>query len=157
MPGNETDKLALLAFKSQITEDSLGVLASWNNSFHFCNWTGVTCSNEQKGVTGLNLNGKRLAGTLSSDVGNFLVIKLLDLSGNSFHGEIPPELGNLGMIQNLNLSNNLLGGVIPSDLSNCSSLTSLALDHNYLIGQVPPELGSLSELRKLYLGSNNHR
>ncbi|KAL2553474.1 putative LRR receptor-like serine/threonine-protein kinase [Forsythia ovata] len=154
-PGNETDKLALLAFKSQITEDPIGVLASWNDSLHLCNWTGVMCSNDQRRVTSLNLQGKRLAGTLSSYVGNFTFIYLLDLSGNSFHGEIPPELGNLRRIQNLNLSNNFLGGVIPSDLYNCSSLTSLALDHNYLIGQVPPGLGSLSELRKLYVGSNN--
>ncbi|KAL2533058.1 putative LRR receptor-like serine/threonine-protein kinase [Abeliophyllum distichum] len=154
-PGNETDKLALLAFKSQITEDPIGVLASWNDSFHLCNWTGVMCSNDQRSVTSLNLQGKRLAGTLSSYLGNFWFINLLDLSGNSFHGEIPPELGNLRRIQNLNLSNNFLGGVIPSDLYNCSSLTSLALDHNYLIGQVPPGLGSLSELRKLYVGSNN--
>ncbi|KAL2553472.1 putative LRR receptor-like serine/threonine-protein kinase [Forsythia ovata] len=154
-PGNETNKLALLAFKSQITEDPIGVLASWNDSFHFCNWTGVKCSNDQRRVTSLNLHGKRLAGTLSSYVGNFTFINLLDLSGNSFHGEIPPELGNLRRIKNLNLSNNFLGGVIPSDLYNWSSLTSLALDHNYLIGQVPPGLGSLSELRKLYVGSNN--
>ncbi|CAA2985671.1 receptor kinase At3g47110 [Olea europaea subsp. europaea] len=111
--GNETDKLAMLAFKSQIIEDPLGVLASWHESFHFCNWTGVSCSNEQERVVSLNLQGKRLSGMLSSSIENFSFINLLDLSGNSFQGEIPPDLGKLRRIQNLNLGYILLGGGFP--------------------------------------------
>ncbi|KAI3454331.1 hypothetical protein Pfo_010994 [Paulownia fortunei] len=155
VPGNETDKLALLAFKSMITEDPLVVLASWNDSSHFCNWTGVECGLQIPRVTGLNLTGQKLAGMITPLVGNFSFINLLDLSGNSFHGEIPPQLGNLGRLQILNMSYNLLGGQIPADLSNCSNLRNLSLDHNHLIGMVPPELGSLSQLITLYLGSNN--
>ncbi|KAH9769854.1 transcription factor MAMYB [Citrus sinensis] len=40
--GNETDRLALLEFKSKITHDPLGALGSWNESIHFCQWHGVT-------------------------------------------------------------------------------------------------------------------
>ena len=41
--GNETDKLALLGFKSQITEDPSRVFTSWNDSVCFCQWVGVKC------------------------------------------------------------------------------------------------------------------
>ena len=39
---NETDHQALLAFKRKITHDLGNVLSSWNDSFHFCQWEGVT-------------------------------------------------------------------------------------------------------------------
>ncbi|KAK6148199.1 hypothetical protein DH2020_019111 [Rehmannia glutinosa] len=156
IPGNKTDKLALLAFKSLINEDPLSVLASWNNnSSNFCNWTGVECNLEIPRVTGLNLTGQKLSGIITPHVGNFSFIEILDLSGNSFQGEIPIQLGNLERLQILNMSNNHLQGQIPAGLSNCTNLRNLALDHNYLIGMVPPELGLLSQLTTLYLGSNN--
>ncbi|KAL0318674.1 UNVERIFIED_CONTAM: putative LRR receptor-like serine/threonine-protein kinase [Sesamum angustifolium] len=156
VPGNETDKLALVDFKTQITQDPLQVLASWNDSLHFCNWNGVACGLQiPPRVTGLNLTGRRLAGTISPHLGNLSFVSVLDLSQNSFRGWIPLELGNLGRLQTLNMSYNLLGGQIPANLSNCLSLRNLALDHNQLVGIVPPELGSLSRLITLYLGSNN--
>ncbi|KAG8378638.1 hypothetical protein BUALT_Bualt07G0006200 [Buddleja alternifolia] len=155
VPGNETDKLALFSFKSQIIEDPQLTLASWNNSSHFCNWTGVECDPETQRVTGLNLTGRRLSGTISSHVGSFSFLNVLDLSGNSFQGDIPMEIGNLGRLQVLNISNNFLGGQIPGSLSNCTNLRNLALDHNQLIGIVLPQLGLLSDLITLYLGSNN--
>ncbi|XP_028084230.1 putative receptor-like protein kinase At3g47110 [Camellia sinensis] len=40
---NETDQLALVAFKSQITDDPFNLLTSRNHSTHFCQWIGVTC------------------------------------------------------------------------------------------------------------------
>uniref|UniRef100_M1CEQ1 Leucine rich repeat containing protein n=1 Tax=Solanum tuberosum TaxID=4113 RepID=M1CEQ1_SOLTU len=56
--GNETDKLALLGFKSQITEDPARVFASWNDSVHFCQWTGVKCGLRHGRVIRLNLKGR---------------------------------------------------------------------------------------------------
>ena len=41
--GNETDYLALLSFKSKITHDPYKVLTSWNHSFNFCDWSGISC------------------------------------------------------------------------------------------------------------------
>lgn len=38
---NETDRLALLAFKQDVTLDPHGVFKSWNNSLHDCDWEGV--------------------------------------------------------------------------------------------------------------------
>ncbi|GKC19512.1 kinase-like domain-containing protein [Tanacetum coccineum] len=55
--GNETDYLALLSFKSMITHDPYKVLASWNHSFHFCEWSGISCGKRHKRVTVLRLSG----------------------------------------------------------------------------------------------------
>ncbi|GFP88493.1 probable LRR receptor-like serine/threonine-protein kinase at3g47570 [Phtheirospermum japonicum] len=129
--GNETDKLALLAFKSLIKVDPLSALSSWNDTSSFCNWNGVKCGLEIPRLTALNLTGQRLSGFIPTHFGNFSFIETLDLSGNYFQGWIP------------------------SELSNCTNLRDLALDHNYLTGMVPFELGALSELTTLYLGSNN--
>ncbi|WOG89100.1 hypothetical protein DCAR_0208336 [Daucus carota subsp. sativus] len=153
--GNNTDKDALLNFKSQIIEDPLEVLYSWNDSIHFCQWTGVKCSVKHERVISLDLKHQNLAGTISPHVGNLSFLRLLDVAENSFHGIIPPELGSLARLQTLNLSYNILEGGIPVNLSLCSNLYNLALDHNHLEGNIPPLLGSLSKLGTLYLRNNN--
>lgn len=53
--GNETDREALLEFKSKITVDPFGVLGSWNESSHFCKWHGVSCGHKHQRVTTLDL------------------------------------------------------------------------------------------------------
>ena len=83
---NETDKLALLEFKPHINSP-LSVLVSWNESFHFCQWVGVTCGNKHQRVIGLDLQNKKLLDTISPHI-SFL--QSLDLASNSFHVEFPP-------------------------------------------------------------------
>ena len=148
---NETDKLALLEFKSQLMEDPLGSLASWNGSIPFCLWPGVTCGLKHQRVTGLDLKRKSLAGNISPSTGNLSFLQYLDLSDNSVHGGSPPELGQLIRLKNLNLSWNFLGEEIRRDLSCCTNLANVVLDHNHLVHLIPPELRSLSYLEKLYL------
>nr|GFB54525.1 protein kinase-like domain-containing protein [Tanacetum cinerariifolium] len=63
--GNETDYHALLSFKSMITHDPYKVLASWNHSFHFCEWSGISCGKRHKRVTAVQLFSKGLEGALS--------------------------------------------------------------------------------------------
>ncbi|CAN4087861.1 unnamed protein product [Withania somnifera] len=153
--GHETDKLALLGFKSQITEDPSRVFTSWNESIHFCQWTGVNCGPRQERVISLNLKRLRLAGPISGHLGNLSFLNSLDLAENSFHDEIPQELSRLSRLQNLNLSFNYLKGEIPVNLSHCVNLNSLVLDHNTLVGRIPYQVGTLTKLVKLYLRNNN--
>ncbi|CAN4085414.1 unnamed protein product [Withania somnifera] len=153
--GNETDKLALLGFKSQIMEDPSGVFASWNDSVHFCQWTGVKCRLRQGRVIRLNLKGLRLAGMISGHLGNLSFLNSLDLGENAFHDEIPQQLSRLSRLQYLNLSFNYLTGEIPVNLSRCVKLNTLILEHNILVGQIPNQVGSLTKLVKLYLRNNN--
>ncbi|CAL9247675.1 unnamed protein product [Arabidopsis halleri] len=65
---DETDRQALLAFKSQISEDKIDVLSSWNHSFPLCNWKGVTCGRKHKRVTDLDLGGLQLGGVISPSI-----------------------------------------------------------------------------------------
>ncbi|KAK9213916.1 hypothetical protein WN944_005902 [Citrus x changshan-huyou] len=46
---NETDRLALLAIKSQL-HDPLEVTSSLTNSVNLCEWTGVTCGYRHQNV-----------------------------------------------------------------------------------------------------------
>ncbi|OVA02673.1 Protein kinase domain [Macleaya cordata] len=151
------DRLALLAFKDQIIQDPLGSLSSWNNnnSLHFCNWQGITCSPKHQRVTELFLQSQAMVGTLSPYIGNLTFLRLINLQNNSFHGEIPQEIGRLFRLQHLYLSNNSFIGKIPASLSNCSQLIDLHLASNSLTGKLPNELGYLSKLVLLNLRSNN--
>ncbi|KAL5733010.1 hypothetical protein ACOSP7_032351 [Xanthoceras sorbifolium] len=63
---NETDEVALKAFKSKIILDPQGVLNSWNNSRHFCDWDGITCSHKHRRVIALDLSSREYG--LGNDV-----------------------------------------------------------------------------------------
>ncbi|CAF1702765.1 probable LRR receptor-like serine/threonine-protein kinase At3g47570 isoform X1 [Brassica napus] len=154
---DETDRKALLDFKSQVSEDRQDVLSSWNNSSPLCSWEGVTCGLNNKRVTRLELGGRQLRGMISPSIGNLSFLVSLNLSDNSIGGTIPHQVGNLFRLKYLNMSINNLGGELPVDLFNCSRLLALILFKNHLGGSVPSELGSLANLETLRLGFNNLR
>uniref|UniRef100_A0A803MD93 Leucine-rich repeat-containing N-terminal plant-type domain-containing protein n=1 Tax=Chenopodium quinoa TaxID=63459 RepID=A0A803MD93_CHEQI len=58
---NETERLALLEIKAQIRNDPMGVITSWNDTRHFCEWYGVTCSRKYEQVTKLDLPSSNLS------------------------------------------------------------------------------------------------
>ncbi|CAH2065022.1 unnamed protein product [Thlaspi arvense] len=147
---DETDRQALLEFKSQVSEDKRVVLSSWNHSFPLCNWKGVTCGRKHKRVTRVDLGG-----VISPSVGNLSFLISLDLSNNSFGGTIPQEVQNLFRLENLDLELNFLGGRIPVGLFNCSRLLNLYLNLNSLGESVPSDIGLLTKLVSLDLAGNN--
>ncbi|KAL7253376.1 hypothetical protein ACSBR1_007831 [Camellia fascicularis] len=153
--GNETDRFALLAFKSKILQDPHGVVSSWNNSLHFCEWKGVIYGHRHRRVTIIDLTSQGLVGSLSPYVGNVTFLRGLWLSNNTFQGEIPVELGNLFRLQILNLSNNNFEGEIPASLSRCSNLTYLDVGTNKLVGKFPKERTTLPKLTNLAIYKNN--
>ena len=119
------DRLALLSFKSLVS-DPFRALASWNDeSLHFCRWRGVTCRNQSHlpRVTALELESLDLASKISPSLANLTFLRRLHLADNRLHGPIPQELGLLSHLQRLNLSSNALRGMIPmSQLQNCLHL-----------------------------------
>ncbi|XP_077219094.1 putative receptor-like protein kinase At3g47110 [Tasmannia lanceolata] len=154
--GNETDRLALLAFKQTITDDPHGFLSSWNDSLHFCNWNGVTCTHRHhQRVTVLDLNSQSLVGSLSPHLTNLTFLRFMNFTNNNFHGEIPAEIGHLSRLRWINLSENSFSGKIPSEFNRCSNLRAIDLNTNELSGKIPIELGSLFKLAKLRLYKNN--
>ncbi|KAI3705430.1 hypothetical protein L1987_75667 [Smallanthus sonchifolius] len=152
--GNETDHQALLKIKSMITQDPYGALASWNNSLHFCNWTGVTCGKRHKRVTRVALERQDLEGSLSPHIGNLSFLRGIYLSINNFQGTIPHEIDRLFRLRVLALDVNKFNGIIPANISQCSNLQVLALSRNELVGSIPKEIGFLTKLTFLSLGDN---
>ncbi|KAJ4978059.1 hypothetical protein NE237_008839 [Protea cynaroides] len=151
---NHSDLLALLSFKDGVTQDPLCIMNSWNDSLHFCNWTGVVCNPATQRVTVLNLESQRLVGSLSPSIGNLTFLSVINLQNNSFHGQIPQELGRLTRLQDLSLTFNSIGGKIPSNLTHCTDLRTLNLSLNNIVGHIPNQLSSLSKIQHLGLGGN---
>ncbi|XP_024027446.1 probable LRR receptor-like serine/threonine-protein kinase At3g47570 [Morus notabilis] len=153
--GNHTDRFALLKFKESIFNDPHGILNTWNDSIHFCNWPGIACSRRHQRTTTLNLSDYDLRGTISPYVGNLSFMRALDLTNNYFFRGIPEQVGRLFRLQYLYLYNNMLEGKLPVNLSYCSKLRAISIGKNRLIGLIPHELGSLMKLRFLNLQFNN--
>ncbi|GJV14680.1 kinase-like domain-containing protein [Tanacetum coccineum] len=152
--GNETDHLALLSFKSKITHDPYKVLTSWNHSFHFCDWSGISCGKRHKRVIALRLGSQGFVGSLCPHVGNFSFLRELYLTNNSFQGTIPHEFGRLSRLRRLYLNRNKFSGVIPTNLCGCSNLEDLWLDRNKLVGSIPKEMSLLSKLASVEIRKN---
>ncbi|KAG7559992.1 Leucine rich repeat 4 [Arabidopsis thaliana x Arabidopsis arenosa] len=150
---DETDKQALLEFKSQVGERV--ILSSWNHSFPLCSWEGVTCGSKHKRVTRLDLGELQLGGVISPSIGNLSFLVWLNLSDNSFGGTIPQEMGNLFRLETLDMGSNFLEGGIPIGLYNCSRLYNLRLASNLLGGGISSEIGSLTKLVHLNFYENN--
>ncbi|KAJ8643906.1 hypothetical protein MRB53_005654 [Persea americana] len=152
--GNETDRVALLAIKDQITSDPLGALSSWNGTLHFCMWPGVACSTRHQRVVLLDLSSLKLEGSLSPYIGNLSFLRSIRFADNCFHGEIPQEINCLFRLQYLSLRNNSFQGEILTNLTSLSHLRVIDLGNNNFVGNIPVDLGSLSNLDALWLSTN---
>ncbi|KAI9154477.1 hypothetical protein LWI28_026883 [Acer negundo] len=150
----ESDRLALLDFKSRIAQDPLQIMSSWNDSTSFCNWIGVECSPVDGRVAILNLESQKLVGSIPPSLGNLTCLTGFNLRHNNFRGQIPEEIGRIQGLQDLNLSHNYFGGEIPMNLTHCTGLKALDVRYNELVGRIPDCLSSLLQLEFLRLGGN---
>ncbi|KAK9913727.1 hypothetical protein M0R45_037536 [Rubus argutus] len=153
--GNGTDRFALLKFKEAITTDPYGFLNSWNDSFHFCHWQGITCGTKHQRVVALNLQSHNLHGTISPYIGNLSFLRFINLGNNSFYGKVPQQVNHLSRLRHLNVSENRLEGDMPVNLTFCPELSIISFGTNRLIGKIPSELGLLMKLVYLDLDENN--
>nr|GEX03091.1 leucine-rich repeat protein [Tanacetum cinerariifolium] len=144
--GNETDYRALLSFKSKITHDPYKVLMSWNHSFHFCDWSGISCGKRHKRVTALRLSSQGLEGSLSPHVGN---LSFLQMFNSNFSGMLTIDFSKLRDINTIRLDNNKLNGRgevedmrFIDSLKNCSRLEDLGLMNCNLMEVLPISIGN---------------
>lgn len=85
--GNTMDRHSLFDFKEAITEDPKGALRFWNDSIHYCMWSGVSCSTRHPGrVTVLDLSNLSLAVQITPLLGNLTFLRELWLFSNHFSG-----------------------------------------------------------------------
>ncbi|KAK4394052.1 putative LRR receptor-like serine/threonine-protein kinase [Sesamum angolense] len=151
---NETDLITLLSFKAALN-DPQGVLNSWNETIHFCNWNGIRCGRRHPNrVVAINLRSQGLMGPLSPHIGNLSFLRSIILQNNSFCSEIPSEIGGLRRLEVVEFSNNSFTGEIPKNFSQNSNLFNLNLIDNNLSGIIPQELSSLYKLKVLGLSDN---
>ncbi|WVZ51076.1 hypothetical protein U9M48_002256 [Paspalum notatum var. saurae] len=150
------DEQALLSFRSMLSSPSEGLLASWNQSIHFCSWQGVVCGRRHPNrVVSLQLGSSKLSGSISPFLGNLSFLRKLELDNNQLVGQIPPELGRLSKLQVLNLSTNFLHGSIPVAMEGCPNLMMLDLSSNRMQGEIPTMIGtSFKSLVQLNLQKN---
>ncbi|KAK1371877.1 receptor kinase-like protein Xa21 [Heracleum sosnowskyi] len=123
-----TDHDALLAIKSRISSDPLGILAT--------NWS---------------------SNRLSPTVFNISSLRTIDFTNNDLSGSLPDHMVDYkhSNLKEIYLKSNHLNGRIPSSLWEVRSLEILSLSYNEWTGSLPKEIGNLTMLKYLYLGATN--
>ncbi|ESQ33421.1 hypothetical protein EUTSA_v10010003mg [Eutrema salsugineum] len=177
------DESGLLAFKSGITRDPVGLLNSWKKGTNCCSWFGVRCITDDR-VTGLSVSGGDtslgrgyLWGTISPSLAklqhledvSFTYLKItgsfpqflfhlpkltvLRISGTRLSGPLPANIGTLSLTD-VTIDDNQFTGPIPSSVSNLTRLTWLSLAGNRLSGTIPDIFKSMTKLTALDLSRN---
>jgi len=119
-----------------------------------CSWFGVTCDDEKKHITKINLGvtGNNLTGGINKSIKYLKELIYINFTNNTINN-IPNEIGNLYRLTSLSLGNNKLK-IIPSEIGQLSNLIYLSLVGNE-ITSLPPEIGNLPNLTSLNLGGND--
>ena len=152
MPLSQTD--ALVALYHATGGANWARNANWLSEEPIGTWYGVT-TNENGGVTEINLNRNLLNGHIPPALASLSNLEILRMSGNSLAGPIPVALANLTALTNLELNDNQLDGPIPPQLGNLANLAWLDLSANNLTGPIPTELRALTGLTVLELSENS--
>ena len=102
----------------------------WFEGVDLSGWHGVETDAVGR-VSGLDLSGNGLSGTLPPEVGSLVSLTTLDVSSNRLSGRLPEELGDLASLTALNLSSNYFTGRLPLTLSN-TALQDLRYEYTRL-------------------------
>ena len=145
----------------QIKNDYWGnppALASWTNSTssNYCNWFGITCSNDGS-VTQLVLSSSNLTGEVPSSICQLKNLSHLDLYNNAISGSFPRFLSNCTNLKYLDLGLNKFTGEIPTSIGKMTQLQTLLLDSNFFNGCMPRFISNLTNLQQLSLAWNSFK
>ncbi|WVZ59743.1 hypothetical protein U9M48_009847 [Paspalum notatum var. saurae] len=95
-----------------------------------------------------------VSGTIPSDIGSLVGLKVLWILNTYISGAIPDSIGKLANLTELHLDNNGLSGLIPSSAGNLTKLIKISASSNNLEGSIPKSLGKLSSLISLDFSRN---
>ncbi|RZR77884.1 hypothetical protein BHM03_00003092 [Ensete ventricosum] len=152
---------ALQAWKSAITEDPNGILASWVGP-NVCSYKGVFCSEPPEEdsssspsvVSGIDLNHANLKGSLVKELSLLIHLSFLHLNSNRFSGAaVPDSFRELQYLTELDLSSNQFSGPFPTSTLLIPNLLYLDLRFNSFSGELPDELFE-KDLDAIFLNNN---
>ena len=123
--GLAADCATLLASKDTLRGTAT---LDWSADTAMESWDGVSIEGTPSRVTGLNMEGRMLAGSIPAGLGSLAALKTLDLTGNQLTGAIPPELGDLRALTHVYLAGNALTGCVPRALRAVASNDLATLD-----------------------------
>eukprot|EP00980_Cylindrotheca_fusiformis_P026166 scaffold15475_cov59-Cylindrotheca_fusiformis.AAC.2 len=113
---------------------------------HPCDWFTYDCDEDGR-VTRLQSWGRKMHGTLPTEIGNLQQLSDIVLPDVQFSGPIPSEIGNPPQLTKLDFLRNNFSGAIPSEIGNLQQLKVLHLYGNIGLNcTVPVEVGQLESL-----------
>ena len=170
----ETDRKALLQFKSSIRSDPSGLLDLWKDSAEFdhCSWPGISCDAKSR-VTGISISGKcidsavmtwrplrrgclgkveGLDGVISPAIGGISELRVLRLTFHRFRCDIPGEIWGLKNLELLDFEDSGVSGALTPRFP--PKLRVLSLAANEIVGEIPFSLSDCLNLEMLDLSGN---
>ncbi|VFQ80542.1 unnamed protein product [Cuscuta campestris] len=145
---------SLLSLKSSL-KDPLNTFQDWNDSSSdWCSWSGIECDNVTGVVTGVDLSGRSLSGSVPDYIRNLVHLRRLNLSGNALGGGFPPAIFQLQALRSLDINHNNFSSVFPAGISRLHSLTYFDAFSNNFTGPLPEDIARLRNLEHLNLGGS---
>jgi hypothetical protein len=106
-------------------------------------------------ISGINISGNSLTGTLPSNFANRTNIQELDLGYNQWDLSASfPDFSEYASLQRLRLTSCNLSGTIPAWLADLTELNTLQLGNNMLGGSIPSALASKPGLLNFEIENN---
>lgn len=150
------DAAVLLRVKNTQVVDPDALLNDWLDTTSPCNWTGITCNNNNYSniIISIDLTDfGSLSGPFPADFCRIPTLEYLSIANNYFNGTISPAGFSLcSHINFLNISNNLFEGQFPEFQPEFGNLTVLDVSYNSFTSRIPTTI-PLS-LRFIDLSSN---
>ncbi len=136
-----------------------------------CDWTGVVCHgaappdagacDDSYPVRSIEIQAKKLVGTLPTELSSLTGLQGLDLSFNSLSGSLPEAFGKLSEMRDLYLYSNGgddgslgLSGTFPAAWANMTKIRGMSLHNNSLSGTLPGAWANMTQMLLLGLDTN---